>query len=263
MEIDTRFASVWNTKHPVPPRIGLRSQPEAPRISTKSIPSILGVATAVLRKQWRSSGITRRATAQPLAKSLDQLTKLSQQGKSAKAADLFMQIFPQLPKDRKKKPMLWNLVLAAFANSGDYEGAVGWFNKTLEAGVPANKKAFGKVMEAAAKAKKPDLAKAWMEKLTQELNVEVDPEVISILIHAYAKDGKVSAANELLEKKISSGDANLIDYNTVADAYAKRGRGRDVTMAPWMSVWRAGGPGVKQTLLKATSPFSKICKPAL
>ena len=192
-------------------------------------PMVLGFAVVGKRPKvpFRSSGSSRSLCRVELE---EELNKMAEMGRPAKAVELFHQIYPQLPAKRQKKPFVWNLVLAAFSHSGDYDGALRWFNKTREAGVPSNKKAFGKMMEAAARTQRPDLAKEWMEKLTDELGVDPDPEAISILIYAYANDGKVESANEILEQKIRSGHANLIDYNTVADAYAKRGQAKDVAI---------------------------------
>eukprot|EP00438_Fugacium_kawagutii_P020938 Skav211829 [mRNA] locus=scaffold305:628957:629649:- [translate_table: standard] len=162
----------------------------------------------------------------------DQLRQFAEMGQGAEAEELFTELFPKLPKNQQKKPFPWNLVLAAYSHSGDYDESLRWWNQTRKAGVPATKKAFGKMMEAAARSQRPDLAKEWMEKLTRELGEGVDPEVISIMIYAYAKDGNVDSAFEILQEKVRSGQANLIDYNAVADAYAKRGGSKDVAMAP-------------------------------
>ena len=203
---------------------------------TSSLPRLAGPASlgfaAVAVAGWRQSRAFRGVAVGRLDQMPEalELLKLSRNGKSAEAAKLFQEIFPRLPKEGQKKPLLWNVVLAAFSNSGDFDGALRWLQKSREAGVPTNKKAFGKMMEAAARAQRPDLAKEWMEKLMHEHGAEVDPEVISILIFAYAKDGKVDSAKEVLEQKIRSGHANLVDYNTVADAYAKRGRSQDVAI---------------------------------
>lgn len=177
----------------------------------------------------------------------DQLVQWAQMGKGAKAEELFTELFPKLTKEQQKKPMPWNLVLAAYSHSGDYDGSLRWFKKTRKAGVPATKMAFGKMMEAAARSQRPDLAKEWMQKLMQELGEEVDPEVISIMIYAYAKDGNVDSAYEILKEQVRSGRANLIDYNTVTDAYARRGGSKDVAMAarcPKDSVVKSVGANV-------------------
>lgn len=229
----------WQWRLPASPRVGCSGTSSSAGLHRLPGPASLGFA-AVAVARWRHQPrachgrVAVGRFAQPLPEALEQLTKLSKKGNSAKAAELFQEIFPRLPKERQKKPMLWNLVLAAFSHSGDFDGALRWFQKIREAGVPTNKKAFGKMMEAAARAQRPDLAKAWMEKLMHELGAEVDPEVISILLFAYAKDGKVESAKEMLEEKIRSGHANLIDYNTVADAYAKRGRSQDVAIVERM-----------------------------
>lgn len=225
----------WQWRLPASPRVGCSGTSSSAGLHRLPGPASLGFA-AVAVARWRHQPrachgrVAVGRFAQPLPEALEQLTKLSKKGNSAKAAELFQEICPRLPKERQKKPMLWNLVLAAFSHSGDFDGALRWFQKIREAGVPTNKKAFGKMMEAAARAQRPDLAKEWMEKLMHELGAEVDPEVISILLFAYAKDGKVESAKEMLEEKIRSGHANLIDYNTVADAYAKRGRSQDVAI---------------------------------
>lgn len=225
MEVDSRR---WVPLTCGPARAGI---PEARR------PETLRTLRPPRPTAFRSFGLTvalslRAATRRRAwPEKWDQLVQYAKMGKGAKAEELFAELFPKLCKEQQKKPMPWNLVLAAYSHSGDYDESLRWFNQTRKAGVPATKKAFGKMMEAAARSQRPDLAKEWMEKLMHELGEEVDPEVISILIYAYAKDGNVEGAYEILQQKVRSGRANLIDYNTVADAYAKRGGNKDVAMA--------------------------------
>lgn len=247
------------------PRGGCPGTSSLPRLAG---PGSLGFA-AVAVAGWRQSRAFRGVAVGRLDQMPEalELLKLSRNGKSAEAATLFQEIFPRLPKEGQKKPLLWNLVLAAFSNSGDFDGALRWLQKSREAGVPTNKKAFGKMMEAAARAQRPDLAKEWMEKLMHEHGAEVDPEVISILIFAYAKDGKVDSAKEVLEQKIRSGHANLVDYNTVADAYAKRGRSQDVAIVQSMLQQAEGaGESLDETsytvLMKAFARSSQLTEAA-
>lgn len=163
----------------------------------------------------------------PLKHKQLQLDRLASEGRTAEAVELFEQLWPLMSESEQKKPFVWNLVLAAFAEAGDFEGALDWFQRTKKAGVPMRKKAYGKMMEAAARAGRIELTLEWMEKL-RSLG-EPDHEAVSILIYAYANVGRPQDAKKVLEEKIQQGTANLIDYSTVSDAFAKQGKPSMVT----------------------------------
>lgn len=167
----------------------------------------------------RFSRTCQRANLQSVLSEFDELAKGDN---SAKAVERFHDVFPSLPKTYQKAPVLWNSVLATFSNAGDFEGALMWFNKARDAGIQANARAFGKMMEAAARAGRPDLAKEWLERL-ESTGGDYNPTAVSILLYAFASVDRVEEADEVLRQKISRGYINLIDYNTVAEAYAKRG----------------------------------------
>ena len=157
-----------------------------------------------------------------LGDALNQLNQLAQAGDSTKAVEKFEKIFPSLPKHLKGKPFVWNIVLVSFAKSGDFDGALRWFERTQAAGVRMNRRAFGKMIEAAARAGKPDLAKEWKERLEEaDLDDENDPIADSILLYANATGGRVDDAKDILEQKINDGRADLIDFNTLADSYSR------------------------------------------
>ena len=159
---------------------------------------------------------------------LTKLKVVAEQARPAAAVQLFEDALPRLQPERLKRPFLWNCVLAAYGKAGDYEGALAWYAR-MEAHASPWKKTFGKMMEAAARAGKPGEALRWMRQMEDFLSKPCDPEAFGILIYAHAVAGDPKAARACLQEKIRRyGQASLIDYNTVADAFASSGQGEKV-----------------------------------
>ena len=201
------------------PTVGVGHRPR-PRHESRPLAAWLLVPCFQAGRAWHTrlaAGGTRKQLVE-----LQQLHRLASEGRTVEAVSLFEQLWPLMSESEQKKPFVWNSVLAAFAEAGDFEGALAWFQRTEKAGVPMRKKAYGKMMEAAARAGRIELTEEWMEKL-RSLG-EPDHEAVSILIYAYANVGRVQDAKKVLEEKIREGTANLIDYSTVSDAFAKQGK---------------------------------------
>lgn len=153
-------------------------------------------------------------------KRLHELDSHAAVGETAVALEIFEEIQASVPV--AQQTMLWNTVLKAFANVGDFEGAEAWHRKACEAGVPANRKTFGKLAEAAAKAGRIPEAVAWLEVLQATPGLVADKVTYSTVIDACAKAGNASEATRWLGNMAAARVAlDLVSYNTVINAFAK------------------------------------------
>ena len=161
---------------------------------------------------------TCHARAQTLTSLKQQLYAAYKGGRGDEAAELFQ----ELPSELQQQPVHRNTVLGAFANGADLEGALGWFQQYPEAGVKSSVKSYGKLVEAAASAGKPEVAKEWMSKLEERYGRE--PLCYSMMINAYAKANSADSASEWFQTKLRLfGEVTLVDFNQVVDAFARVG----------------------------------------
>ena len=134
--------------------------------------------------------------------------------------------FRQLQADEllRNSTFLWNTMLKAFANAGDFDAALAHFQQMQEARVEVNSKTFGKLMEAAAKRGDNDAservfnslvqsAKSWKPKNKEDKQVK-----LNILIDASAKAGDPDRAKYWFDQL---GDlANEQSFGSLLNAYA-------------------------------------------
>ncbi|CAJ1348772.1 unnamed protein product [Effrenium voratum] len=124
----------------------------------------------------------------------------------------------------RNSTFLWNTMLKAFANAGDFDAALAHFQQMQEARVEVNSKTFGKLMEAAAKRGDNDAservfnslvqsAKSWKPKNKEDKQVK-----LNILIDASAKAGDPDRAKYWFDQL---GDlANEQSFGSLLNAYA-------------------------------------------
>jgi len=97
-----------------------------------------------------------------------------------------------------EKTVVLNLVLKACAKRGDPRKAVAWFCRLREAGVRANVKTYGKLIEAAAKGGEASWAEFWLEAMSKEF--ELTAVAVGATVDACARVVRWDSAIRLLER---------------------------------------------------------------
>lgn len=112
----------------------------------------------------------------------------------------------------------YNLVIRAYAKSGDLAGAERWFKKMSDRGFEPNEYSYNTLMNAYAKADDVAGVEAWMAHMTAH-NITATGISYAIVIHASARRGDVEAAQRWLEKMIEAGlTPDCVNYNSLIHA---------------------------------------------
>eukprot|EP00397_Hematodinium_sp_SG-2012_P003836 GEMP01003845.1.p1 GENE.GEMP01003845.1~~GEMP01003845.1.p1 ORF type:complete len:813 (-),score=249.31 GEMP01003845.1:1895-4333(-) len=285
---------VWdamvNTYHLVPNAITIRNYTRAcgappPRADKdceqRSVSRLLAETTASPRKYDRfagerstSSSSTRSSSSSSARSSiknmgsssssssksswklnLEALNQCAENGDVEGAMVLFKKM--EMETVRGKERVVHNTCLKAFANAGDVDGAE-LFVRTRMQNIELTQKAYGKMIEACAKAHLPGRAEYWFELMRakgiapsleavssmidacakkvdpagalrwftcgKELGLAVDLKMLTSIIDAFARDGNVAAAihwfNHLVDAHI---EPDVVVYSAVLNALAKKG----------------------------------------
>jgi len=182
----------------------------------------------------------------------EKLNAMAACGNVREAEHVFHRIKDVVPKSHVR--LIWNTMLKACANAGEHEHARKLFEEMRTVTRP-NDKTFGKLIEAAAKAGKYDLADYWSQE-TVNHGFELNLVRFSSVIDAAAQVGDTNTAEFWRCKMIqSSVKPNLITYNTLLNAAAKRGDERSAER--WLSMMIAAciEPNITsfQTLMKVSA----------
>jgi len=152
------------------------------------------------------------------------------------AEPLFNQLRHKAPLESRR--MVWNTMLKACANAGEDARAREVFDEMKHVEQP-NQKTFGKMIEAAARAEKHDVAQYWHRQMEAHGFI---PNLItySSMIDAAAKDGDVVAAEYWRDQMVSrSVQPNMITYVSLMDAASRKG---DAAAAgKWFSLMLSDG----------------------
>ena len=120
-----------------------------------------------------------------LRRTVDLANQFAEAGHAQKVKEL---IEPLLETHRNPR-FLFNLVLKAFANTGDLPGADAWYLRMLKSRVAVSGRTFGKLMKCAAKAGAAEAAERWLRQsaggAVRGFQVSV-PQLVS-LVEAFAR----------------------------------------------------------------------------
>ena len=138
-----------------------------------------------VRTSWMRCPPMRRFSAgRPLnlRRTEDLANQFAEAGQVQKVKEL---IEPLLETHRNPR-FLFNLVLKAFANTGDLPGADAWYLRMLKSQVAVSGRTFGKLVKCAAKAGAAEAAEGWLRRAAAGgFQVSV-PQLVS-LVEAFAR----------------------------------------------------------------------------
>ena len=145
-------------------------------------------------------------------------------------------IEPLLETHRNPR-FLFNLVLKAFANTGDLPGADAWYLRMLKSRVAVSGRTFGKLLKCAAKAGAAEAAEGWLRRAAAGgFQVSV-PQLVS-LVEAFAR---------------------AQDGHRGPGLAATTGRNGWSTWKPWKPWKNRGGGGCQFDGLGAPGRFEESC----
>ena len=112
----------------------------------------------------------------------DLANHFAEAGNVQKVKELIEPLLGTHPKPR----FLFNLVLKAFANTGDLVGADAWYDRMVSSHVSVSQRTFGKLVKCSAKAGEGRRAESWLQRQGRHgFQVSV-PQVVS-LVDAFAR----------------------------------------------------------------------------
>lgn len=176
---------------------------------------------ARLAQPWASG--THACAASENQEDFDLFNAAAGRGEVEAAEVLFWRVAPL----GRRRRVVWNTRLKAYANAGRHEGAAAVFAEMTAARIEPNPQTFGKLVEAAAKAGEVEVARGWLKKMGDH-NIELSGEdavvVYGAMIDAAAKAFDLSAA-EMWHAQMVKAHArpDLKAYTSLMDAAAKRG----------------------------------------
>lgn len=155
-----------------------------------------------------------------MAAYLKKLNALAEDGNVVAAQQVFDHIHCRVPQ--RSLTMLWNTLLKAHANAGDYNGAGGTFAEMVQNSVRPNSKTFGKLMEAAGKGGNIAMAEKWFNASgTLSGGDEVQ---CNILIDACSKGGDPSRAVAWYKRMEWAGVSPTVQaFGALIDSFGKQG----------------------------------------
>mmetsp|Transcript_54396 Transcript_54396/g.156412 ORF Transcript_54396/g.156412 Transcript_54396/m.156412 type:complete len:440 (-) Transcript_54396:93-1412(-) len=155
------------------------------------------------------------------SKTLNQLNSLAAKGNVEEAMGIFRKL--QADSSQQVPRFLWNAILKACANAGDFARARGVFGEMARMQVDPNQQTFGKMIEASAKAGEEREAKYWFE-LLKSRGFTPDHIHYTAMIDAAAKNGNADAAQGWLTTMRSACLVpSEITYASLVNAAAKKG----------------------------------------
>jgi len=198
-----------------------------------------------------------------LGRLLQELNRQAEHGQVNQALEIFDQVWALTNK--VPKPFMWNTVLKAYANSGDAAGAEVWFHRMRSACMQVTSKAFGKLIESAAKfgqvwqaeswllqacatpgitpsivtysvvldactkAADPSRQESWLRRI-HNVRVDLDTRAYGSLIESCASSGSEQPAAERLASFIDSGFITDIEcFTTLIASFSKKGKVKEAT----------------------------------
>mmetsp|Transcript_5001 Transcript_5001/g.18712 ORF Transcript_5001/g.18712 Transcript_5001/m.18712 type:complete len:412 (-) Transcript_5001:59-1294(-) len=185
---------------------------------------------------------------------LDKLNTLAEQGHVDGSLGIFRSIQARSPQTVHRK--IWNTMLKACANAGDFIRARGIFEEMLQRRVQPNVPTFGKLIEASAKAGQEVEAKHWFV-LLKSSDLSPSHVVYSSLIDAAAKSANVDSARTWLsEMKANCLTPNKVTYSALLNVAAKSG---DLSLAEmWFRMMQDGH--VKPDVISYTAILTAYAK---
>eukprot|EP00435_Cladocopium_sp_Y103_P017352 s3835_g4.t1 len=132
---------------------------------------------------------------------------------------LFSQLRPLVTA--KKRRMLWNTMLKAYANAGEAEKAKDFYDSMVGAQIAPNMKTFGKLMEAAAKKGQVQMARFWMQEMgAAHVGTMAYNQLITAAANAHDLRAAEAVYQEMEQLQVMP---NVIAYNSILSAAAKTG----------------------------------------
>ena len=132
---------------------------------------------------------------------IDLANRFAEAGDVPKVKELIEPLLSDKANDEKKnlKPrFLYNLVLKAFANIGDLQGAEAWYARMSQAHVVPSQRTFGKLVKCCATAGAADAAEAWLRRGWSGGSVSV-AQLVSVM-DALARAGDGHRAEAWLQR---------------------------------------------------------------
>ncbi|CAE8610986.1 unnamed protein product [Polarella glacialis] len=213
---------------------------------------------AVILGPSGSSGLRFKCRdAAVLSKEWNDLNVHAEAGNVSKCEAIFKQLRGSVSS--QKQTMLWNTLLKAYANAGDFAGAHRHHKEMRKCAIRENQQTFGKLIESAAKAGDVERATEWLVALEQNSRLDATDVHYNAVIDACAKGLRPDRAVFWLDRMINSTTSpTASSYNSVINSFAQLGKTDDA----WQCLHKMQAASLTPTVVSYTSIIHSCAKRA-